>query len=37
LQVLLLQALDKKRGRIEQLAAVAKLNQIRILDLKSRP
>jgi tetratricopeptide (TPR) repeat protein len=37
LQALLLQALDKKRGRIEQLAAVAKLNQIQILDLKSRP
>jgi len=37
LQVLLLQVLDKKRGRIEQLAAVAKLNQIQILDLKSRP
>jgi len=37
LQVLLLQALDEKRGRIEQLAAVAKLNQIQILDLKSRP
>ena len=37
LQALLLQALDKKRGRIEQLAAVAKLNQIQIMDLKSRP
>ena len=37
LQVLLLQVLDKKRGRIEQLAAEAKLNQIQILDMKSRP
>jgi len=37
LQVLLLHVLDKKRGRIEQLAAVAKLNQIQILDLKSGP
>lgn len=37
LQVLLLHVLDKKRGRIEQLAAMAKLNQIQILDLKSRP
>ncbi|HUK55306.1 MAG TPA: tetratricopeptide repeat protein [Nitrospiria bacterium] len=37
LQVLLLQALDKQQGRIEHLAAVAKLSRIQILDLKSRP